>query len=276
MKKIKLILLSIIFILIPALSTAYIDDIKVIYGWDNRMEYSEAPVNIQLLADSTFAMVERDSINSTSTYNNVCKDEPFYNQRTLANCSGFLVGKDLIATAGHCAKYWFDCDHYRWVRNYNDVTLVMDNADIYECKEIVKQVLSNGLDYAIIRLKREVTEVEPLKLQEREVVEKDELFVIGHPAGLPLKVADGARVREIFEYYFSANLDTYGGNSGSAVFNMNTNEVVGILVRGETDFAWDPDSRCRRSKTLPGILTVDVEEAIYVLIQDVEVKMLQK
>jgi hypothetical protein len=37
--------------------------------------------------------------------------------------------------------------------------------------------------------------------------------------------------------FFVANLDTYGGNSGSPVFNSNTREVEGVLVRGETDFA---------------------------------------
>ena len=36
--------------------------------------------------------------------------------------------------------------------------------------------------------------------------------------------------------FFNANLDTYGGNSGSAVFNASTGEVEGILVRGATDY----------------------------------------
>jgi hypothetical protein len=33
-----------------------------------------------------------------------------------------------------------------------------------------------------------------------------------------------------------ANLDTYGGNSGSPVFNATNHQVEGILVRGENDF----------------------------------------
>ena len=44
------------------------------------------------------------------------------------------------------------------------------------------------------------------------------LVVIGHPSGLPTKIADGAWVRNNeSEYYFVTNLDTFGGNSGSAV-----------------------------------------------------------
>ena len=35
--------------------------------------------------------------------------------------------------------------------------------------------------------------------------------------------------------WFMANLDSFEGNSGSAVFNELTGEVEGILVRGKPD-----------------------------------------
>ena len=63
------------------------------------------------------------------------------------------------------------------------------------------------------------------------------MHVIGHPVGLPAKVAGGAIVRDNTPNpFFVANLDTYGGNSGSPVFNSRTHRVEGILVRGERDF----------------------------------------
>ena len=46
-----------------------------------------------------------------------------------------------------------------------------------------------------------------------------------------------------------ANLDTYGGNSGSAVFNAKTGLVEGILVRGEQDYVQKGD--CRVSNVCP-------------------------
>jgi hypothetical protein len=65
------------------------------------------------------------------------------------------------------------------------------------------------------------------------------LVVVGHPSGLAVKIAAGATVRSNLESaYFVANLDTYGGNSGSAVFNEQTGLIEGILVRGETDFKY--------------------------------------
>jgi len=71
----------------------------------------------------------------------------------------------------------------------------------------------------------------------------DGLTVIGYPAGLPLKVAGGAQVRDIQAQHLVANLDTYGGNSGSAVFNSLTGEVEGILVRGELDYTYENNCR---------------------------------
>src|SRR5690606_28703319 len=73
----------------------------------------------------------------------------------------------------------------------------------------------------------------------------DKLVVIGHPAGIPTKVAGDAYVREVKDTHFVANLDTFGGNSGSAVFNEKTGLIEGILVRGWQDFSYS--NGCRKS-----------------------------
>src|SRR5262249_3665943 len=76
------------------------------------------------------------------------------------------------------------------------------------------------------------------------------LYVIGHPSGLPAKFADGAEVRTASDpAFFTANLDTYGGNSGSPVFNAATHEVEGVLVRATTDFV--PVGMCLVSAVCP-------------------------
>ncbi len=76
------------------------------------------------------------------------------------------------------------------------------------------------------------------------------VFVLGHPSGLPTKFADGANVRDnSLAPSFLANLDTYGGNSGSPVFNAQTREVEGILARGEADFVIR--KKCRASLVCP-------------------------
>ncbi|OQB98875.1 MAG: hypothetical protein BWX80_03903 [Candidatus Hydrogenedentes bacterium ADurb.Bin101] len=75
--------------------------------------------------------------------------------------------------------------------------------------------------------------------------------VIGHPSGLPKKIAFGSETRvrkNDAQGFFYANLDSYGGNSGSPVFNAEDGFVEGILVRGNTDFVLNGD--CFRSNIL--------------------------
>lgn len=111
-----------------------------------------------------------------------------------------------------------------------------------------------GEDWAIVRLDRPVVGCKPLKFRkDGKVSDGEEVYVIGYPSGLPCKISDNASVRDnSMSLIFRANLDTYGGNSGSPVFNRVTHEVEGILVRGGEDFEFvtDSSSGCIRSVVL--------------------------
>jgi hypothetical protein len=108
-------------------------------------------------------------------------------------------------------------------------------------------------DWALLRLGREVVGRNPLPLRQTGRVEDNQpLVVIGYPQGIPRKYDWGGTVQENTQYtFFQANLDTYGGNSGSAVLNLDTMTVEGILVRGFEDFIFDENSGCMRSNVLP-------------------------
>lgn len=244
--------------------------IKVIYGDDDRVDVIDSNNSLYLkLAKSTAAMISTSKIKDfnnaqveitgkTLEQNGVCASEPFAKQLAAANCSGFLVGEKTLVTAGHCIRSQFDCDKYSWVFDYKvdfptQSEMIIDKSSVYSCKKLVKQELdsASGIDYAVIELDKVVTDRAPLKFRtEGSVQVGDPLVVIGHPSGLPTKVADGANVRAIKEKYLVANLDTYGGNSGSAVFNSVTGVVEGILVRGETDYVYDPSQGCRVSNVV--------------------------
>lgn len=248
---------------------------KVIYGDDNRLDMVETlnPKHIEL-ARSTAAQIDNKNLIRTSKnlfgigkdnvrvvsrtlqQIGICASERFSHQVAGARCSGFLVGKDLLVTAGHCIKTLEDCENYSWVFGYEvkttaDTTVTLPVENVFRCKEIIARSLDSGNqdDYALVRLEREVKNRHPLNFRREGVIADNAgLFVIGHPIGLPTKVADGANVRNNQpEKYFVANLDTYGGNSGSAVFNAETNEVEGILVRGEDDFVYNPTMNCSES-----------------------------
>ena len=242
---------------------------KVIYGDDNRHElYQEKNATIAALADSTAAVLEEASVGPNvggyreikgitfQKQNSLCADEPFAQQITAAFCSAFLVAPNAVATAGHCIRSAKDCSTTMFAFGYSYKTAASNPkrvpaGEVYRCKQIIRREENSGAaDFAIIQLDRVVSGHAPLSVRKTGKIGNGEpLVVIGYPSGLPLKIADGARVRDTNPaQFFIANLDTYGGNSGSAVFNTVTKVVEGILVRGEQDFALDPKGCMRSNK----------------------------
>lgn len=244
-------------------------DGKVIYGDDNRRElYQEKDPALKTLADATVVLLEDSAVGPSSggfreikgtsfkTQYSLCDDEPFAAQIAAGFCSGFLVSPNTIATAGHCIRDAQACSTTWFAFNYSYSSVGSDPRrvpanDVYKCKQIIRREENSGsADFAIIQLDRPVTGHTPVAVRKTGIVAAGApLVVIGYPSGLPLKIADGAKVRDPNPTgYFVANLDTYGGNSGSAVFNTTTKLVEGILVRGEQDFVLDPKGCTRSNK----------------------------
>lgn len=237
----------------------------VIYGDDNRKDYYEAKSSQDLdLVDSTVALFSNSDIRIEASSSiaklteksykqryGLCESEAFVNQNSGAFCSGFLVGPDLIATAGHCISST-ECSDvsfvfgYRMTSSMSDTSQVPSN-NVYRCKEVLSREETRQQDYALVRVDRVVEGAKILTLAKSPVQVGDELTMIGHPSGLPVKIADGAKVRKNDVGFFVATTDSYGGNSGSAVFNK-AGEVVGILVRGESDFVYDSAKQCTTSR----------------------------
>ncbi len=255
-------------LILPSLSFA---EGKSIYGEDNRKDYFEMSANFQPLADSVVSLWKSASVTAEGsgfklkTVNfgdrlNLCPGEKFREQPIGAFCSGSLVGEDLVMTAGHCIKTDAQCKDTKFVFGFavtragGAAVTTVHSSDVYGCASIVKRFLGGepgsdnpagqnlGPDYALVRLDRKVSGRKPLPVNRGANLKKgDEIFVIGHPVGLPVKLAGYARVREFSKVgYFTADLDTFGGNSGSPVFNTKTKKIEGILVRGDEDFIESP------------------------------------
>ena len=241
---------------------------KVIYGEDNRVDVVNSNNSLFVeLSRSTAAMIssvnlrpDEDAgttriVGKTLRSSGICATERFANQISAANCSGFLVGENLLVTAGHCIRNNSDCRGYKWVFDYkvdheDQGEVVVDSTSIYSCKRIVNRSLNsmNRDDWALLELDRNVTDRAPLTYRTSGKPRvQDPLVVIGHPTGIPTKIAGGANVRSLSSTYFVANLDTFGGNSGSAVFNAHTGVVEGILVRGTTDYVYNRELKCQVS-----------------------------
>lgn len=227
-----------------------------IYGPDDRRDIcDEADADKRALATATAAMIDRKFLKRDprggfdlllDNYGrslNLCEDERFFEQSVLADCTGFLVAPNLLVTAGHCITNGHDCRHSRFVFDFAYLTAGQapthaTKSSVYRCKElIVSKNPDVGADFAVIKLDRPVIGRTPLRLRHHgRIGSGEDVLMIGHPEGLPMKIAGPAKVRSSHHRVITANLDAFGGNSGSPVFNATTLEVEGILVRGDEDF----------------------------------------
>jgi hypothetical protein len=243
---------------------------RAIYGVDNRLDlYQVRVAKVKDAARGVVGLVKAQDLQrqsdgsyalATELYRDayrLCSSEPFAAQPIACFCSGFLVAQDVVATAGHCVKSKADLATIRFVFDFRMVDAERARTrfgadDVYAGKTLIgRQLASDGTDWALVRLDRPVVGRTPVKVRATgKVTNAQSLFVIGHPCGLPQKYAPGAKVRDNAPApFFVANLDTYGGNSGSPVFNADTVVVEGILVRGENDFV--PNGSCYVSLVCP-------------------------
>lgn len=226
---------------------------KGIYGTDDRKDIFEAAPAYRKIARSVAAvmsgimpagngMVELD-LHDLKTSFNLCDSERFGGQPADSFCTASLVGPDLVLTAGHCVASAEVCRGKQFVFGYvmgaaGEWPSRLPASDIYTCAEIVASANKGTEDFAVVRLDRPVTDREPLAVDRSgPPAPGDGVFAIGTPLGVPLKVADNARVRKVGVDSFISDLDTFGGNSGSPVFNARTGLIAGVLIAGGQDLA---------------------------------------
>lgn len=251
---------------------------KVVYGVDNRFELSRSPY--ANLKNTVAGMVSKYDLNEVksstgelesfeitqftdlTTYRGkkTCDTMKFREQSTAATCTGFLIEEDLLVTAGHCVLRYgqkvqnqktYGCMTNKWVFGYDNNSKVDDKLkfgkdDVYGCETVVAAEYNTVRDYAIIKLNKKTVGKTPVKLSsDKENYKKSEsIFVVGHPTGLPIKIAAGAQVvQDQDSSRFLTDLDTFAGNSGSPIFNFY-GEVIGILVSGETDYYFNKEKGC--------------------------------
>lgn len=227
----------------------------VIYGADDRTDvYAHPDATLRQLTNDAIVALMRPSalgLNPGDEYTidaftlgvsqGLCDGQRFIEQPTAAFCSGTLVGPDLVITAGHCIENASDCANTRFVFDYyysaEDVLESIGTDDVYSCDTLEAQRLDGTDDYAVVRLDRPVVGRVPATMRlTNDLSVGDGVTVIGFGSGIPAKIDDGGTIAENGQTgSFVASTDTFGGNSGSGVFDDN-GDMIGILVRGATDY----------------------------------------
>ena len=247
---------------------------QVIYGDDDRLDFWQVDdPALREAARAAAVMVDPSEIDHqpgsdryeldtaawTSLFGSpVCAGERFLGQPAIGFCSAFLVAPDLVVTAGHCISASAPAGSVAFVFDFHIETAggaapsEVPAQSVYFVDRVIDHALGGGPDHAVVRLDRPVAGINPVDVRREGVAGPGTpVVMVGHPLGLPKKIAGGAEVKtnSAGAPDFQSNLDAYGGNSGSMVLNAQTLEVEGILVRGNADFVFT--GSCYLSNELP-------------------------
>lgn len=213
--------------------------------------------------------VERGSIGilfeadaSISTYgpaNNLCMDEYFYHEKTLEGsfCTGFLVGQQILLTAGHCAMRSDFCDNVRIAFGVNVMPEDTKELETFRCDHVLSKKISMEEDYALVLLDRPVSGAVPFELANYHSAVGSQVAMYSHPLGLTTKISFGEILSRNSGYY-ATNLDGFKRSSGAPVVDLLEGKVIGIYTRGRQDFSYDSDRGCYIHIKYPGASGAEV------------------
>lgn len=270
---------NLIFLILITLSNTICAQLadKATFGSDDRVDIYQSPSKIKKFSSGVANWQSPLFVEETETGLvldfpplgeewGLCPGEKFSKQPTaLISCTGFLVAPDLLMTAGHCMvnvgeaknEVTPQCSDFKWLFDYKydrsprqNILTENDPASLVSCQKVIYAIHEESgdrRDFALIRLSRKLSNRYLFPLDRKVVKVGDKVMLLGHPSGLPMKFSGAARVLRTRPgaQFYEANLDSFGGNSGSPVFDIR-GKLKGVLVRGPQDFINDPKKNCDR------------------------------
>lgn|GEM_PF-2501202 len=182
----------------------------------------------------------------------------YQDQPTAGLCTAWLAAPTLVVTARHCIAgreateiaFVFGWQQ-RAEGSFPGTPALLEGVQVYRGRAFHARGAGGAAgDYAVIELDRPVpaaSGIAPLGMRRSGRPRKGEpLYLLGSPRGLPLKFAGGAEVKLVHSELplLRADVDAFQGNSGSPVLSSLDHRVVGILVRGKSDFFNVGDPPC--------------------------------
>jgi V8-like Glu-specific endopeptidase len=199
----------------------------------------------------------------------LAQDEKFRDELNPGFGTGFLVGPKTLATAAHCLckvgtneldpiKIARTRVVFNYTTNPDGTERTHFNANqIFQIREVKAHFYSEGkIDWAWVTLNRVVPNTEPLELDFSPVTKGRNIYMLGHPSGLAMKLSPCGVVQGVSKNCLQAKVDSMGGNSGSPIFDRATKKVIAVLIAGPAD-----DFRVIQNYEGPGVHRVKTVRA---------------
>ena len=231
------------------------DDRKEVFEHENAWMRSYAEQATVSLVDESFFV----TVNGVTTMLdgptlgeslNLCPGERYAEQRRHAFCSGTLIDDDLVLTAGHCINEDHTCANTRFV--FNDhyiapgVRHPFSPSNVFQCEEVVVHqqgdVNLGQPDFAIVRLRNSATPIfQPAPVRRvADLLDSGQYSkIVGFPYGIPAKIDMEGNVthRSVLSNYFVSSLDSFGGNSGSGVYESDGYTLAFQLLSAQVPYS---------------------------------------
>lgn len=232
--------------------------VSAIYNFDDRAEVNQSgltygkpwPKNIVSLVENKFLTIipggAKANCPSLQKSLNLCPVESFIEQPSLSYCTGFILNNDWIVTAGHCVDK-LSCSTTSLILNYTkekDPEYIFTNDELLKCLDVRK---SDTADVAFIKYQSSIQN-KTVSSREQDYFRflagppTTNLFIMGFPSGLPMKVSRGKLVSSSDDLIV-AKINAFHGNSGSPVLNSD-GQIVGMLLKGNRDYYYDLEVSC--------------------------------
>lgn len=160
-----------------------------------------------------------------------------------AGCTVTMIGRTCAISAGHCLRT-FEEVHFNTPLSSNGQIQLPDEEDIYfvDKDSIVHEYRGIGADWAVLRIQQneltgqwpgDVQGYLPTSFAPRRVGDYIRITGYGRAAGPDVNFAQQTHIGPIVtldpqRHILRHRADTTGGNSGSAVVDERTGEIIGV------------------------------------------------